>query len=102
MKQTKEELLIGGILKACESITKEPLTEKEKESLKEFIAFRLRLHGRSGYLFHTAQFYKRVYIPTNTDGELELIAEYVLKCNHKQTNKRERREEKDKDKGRGL
>lgn len=94
MKQTKEELLIGGILKACESITKEPLTEKEKESLKEFIAFRLRLHGRSGYLFHTAQFYKRVYIPTNTDGELELIAEYVLKCNHKQTKGRGERGER--------
>lgn len=85
MKQTKKALLIDGILKACESVTKEPITEKEKESLKEFTENRLHLHGRSGYLFYTVQFYQRVYIHTNFGGALELIAEYVLKCNHKQT-----------------
>ena len=85
MKQTKKEILIEGILKACKQVAKEPITDEEKATLKKFTEDRLHLHGRSGYLFYTVQFYQRVYIHTNFGGALELIAEYILKCNHKTT-----------------
>ena len=85
MKQTKKEILIDGILEACNKVATETLTDKEKDTLKQFTENRLHLHGRSGYLFYTVQWFKRVYIHTNFGGALELIAEYVLKCNHKTT-----------------
>lgn len=85
MKQTKKELLVNGILEACDKVAINELTTKDKETLKEFTETRLHLHGRSGYLFYTVQWFKRVYIHTNFGGALELIAEYVLKSNHKRT-----------------
>lgn len=85
MKTTKKEILINGIMKACDKVAKEQITEEKKETIKKFVEKRLYLHGRNGYLFYTVQFYKRVYIHTNFGGSLELIAEYTLKCNHEET-----------------
>ncbi|AHL18644.1 hypothetical protein LP114_056 [Listeria phage LP-114] len=82
MKQTKKEMLMDSILSTCDGLARESISKKERETLHEFVERRLQLHGRSGYLFHTVQYYKRVYIRTDFGGCLDVIAEYVLKSNH--------------------
>lgn len=80
--KTKKQKIIDSVLNEAKRLSREPLTAKQQNALKTFIEKRLDIHGKYGYMFQIAAFYKKQLIAVD---DIKRIATYTLDNNHIKT-----------------
>ena len=79
---TKKQLITEAVLTEAGRLSREPLTGKQLDTLKQFTEKRLDTHGKHGYMFNTVAYYKKQLVSVDN---IRAIATYILDNNHVRT-----------------